>query len=57
MNCEFRFAIIGCGVISQTHQEQIAAIDGASLVAVSDINEESKKNGGKDRSRLVRRLS
>ncbi|GAA3333160.1 hypothetical protein GCM10020331_096140 [Ectobacillus funiculus] len=43
MNCEFRFAIIGCGVISQTHQEQIAAIDGASLVAVSDINEEKKQ--------------
>lgn len=43
MNCEFRFAIIGCGVISQTHQEQIAAIDGASLVAVSDTNEEKAR--------------
>jgi UDP-N-acetyl-2-amino-2-deoxyglucuronate dehydrogenase len=37
---EFRFAIIGCGVISERHVEQIAAIDGARLVAVVDIVEE-----------------
>lgn len=44
MNREFRFAIIGCGVISKTHQEQIAAINGARLVAVADIAEEKAKS-------------
>jgi predicted dehydrogenase len=44
MSDEFRFAIIGCGVISKTHQEQIARIEGARLVAVADVVEEKAKS-------------
>ncbi len=40
MNSTVNFAIIGCGVIGPTHARSIAEIEGARLVAVSDIVEE-----------------
>jgi UDP-N-acetyl-2-amino-2-deoxyglucuronate dehydrogenase len=44
MNTEFRFGIIGCGVISRTHADEIGKIKGASLVAVADVAEDCAKN-------------
>jgi UDP-N-acetyl-2-amino-2-deoxyglucuronate dehydrogenase len=43
MTIEFRFGIIGCGVISHTHAEEIKKIKGAKLVAVADVAEECAK--------------
>jgi UDP-N-acetyl-2-amino-2-deoxyglucuronate dehydrogenase len=44
MGDEIRFGLIGCGVISKTHAEQIDRIDGARLVAVADVEEEKARN-------------
>ena len=33
-----RVAVIGCGVVSVVHFEEIAAIDGAELVGVADLD-------------------
>ncbi|WP_377351656.1 Gfo/Idh/MocA family protein [Pontibacillus salicampi] len=43
MTKTYRFALIGCGVISRTHAEQISAIENAELVAVVDRNEAKMK--------------
>jgi len=37
---EIKFGVIGCGVIGKTHAAAIAAVEGARLVAVSDVSEE-----------------
>ncbi|WNB92637.1 Gfo/Idh/MocA family oxidoreductase [Bacillus sp. NEB1478] len=44
MTTEFRFGIIGCGVISHTHAEEISKIKGAKLVAVADVVEDCAKS-------------
>jgi UDP-N-acetyl-2-amino-2-deoxyglucuronate dehydrogenase len=41
---EFRFGIIGCGVISRTHADEIGKIKGATLVAVADVAEDCARN-------------
>lgn len=46
MTEEIRFAIIGVGVIGKQHQEQIAQIAGARLVAVADVVAERAKEFG-----------
>lgn len=46
MKNEFGIGIIGCGAISKAHREQVAAIEGANLVAVSDEIEERAKSVG-----------
>jgi UDP-N-acetyl-2-amino-2-deoxyglucuronate dehydrogenase len=46
MTTEFRFGIIGCGVISHTHAEEINNIKGAKLVAVADVVEDCAKSVG-----------
>lgn len=38
-----RFALIGCGVISTRHAEEIQAIEGAELVAVADVDANKAK--------------
>jgi UDP-N-acetyl-2-amino-2-deoxyglucuronate dehydrogenase len=43
MKKEFGFAIVGTGLISTTHFEQISAIEGAKVVAVYSRNEEKAK--------------
>ncbi|MCQ6264074.1 Gfo/Idh/MocA family oxidoreductase [Fictibacillus sp. WQ 8-8] len=43
MEKKIRFAIIGCGVISDTHQAQIQSIEGAELVAVADHDEQKAR--------------
>ena len=40
MQKKIRFGIIGCGVIASSHGDAINAVEGAELVAVSDIIEE-----------------
>src|SRR5438045_390429 len=37
MTNDFRFGIIGCGVIGATHAEAINSLPGAQLAAVADI--------------------
>lgn len=44
MNKEFGFAIVGTGLISTTHYEQISAIEGAKVVAVYSRSEEKAKS-------------
>jgi UDP-N-acetyl-2-amino-2-deoxyglucuronate dehydrogenase len=44
MTKEFRFGIIGCGVISRTHADEIGKIKGAKLVAVADVAEDCARN-------------
>ncbi|MEH7495832.1 Gfo/Idh/MocA family protein [Neobacillus niacini] len=44
MKKEFGFAIVGTGLISTTHYEQISAIEGAKVVAVYSRNEEKAKS-------------
>lgn len=43
-----RFAIIGCGKIAPKHVRAIQAVEGASLVAVCDINESKAKSFGEE---------
>jgi UDP-N-acetyl-2-amino-2-deoxyglucuronate dehydrogenase len=43
MKKEFGFAIVGTGLISTTHYEQISAIEGAKVIAVYSRNEEKAK--------------
>ena len=40
----FGFAIVGTGLISTTHYEQISAIEGAKVVAVYSRKEEKAKS-------------
>jgi UDP-N-acetyl-2-amino-2-deoxyglucuronate dehydrogenase len=44
MKKEFGFAIVGTGLISTTHYEQISAIEGAKLVAVYSRSEKKAKS-------------
>ena len=44
MKREFGFAIVGTGLISATHSEQISAIEGAKVVAVYSRKEEKAKS-------------
>ena len=44
MKREFGFAIVGTGLISTTHSEQISAIEGAKVVAVYSRKEEKAKS-------------
>lgn len=46
MNNEVGFAVIGCGAVSRVHIEQIHRIDGARLVAVSDLVEQTARRVG-----------
>ncbi|WP_257345914.1 Gfo/Idh/MocA family protein [Pseudalkalibacillus decolorationis] len=46
MGKEFRFGIVGCGVISGTHAEEIKKIENARLVAVADSQVENAKRFG-----------
>lgn len=43
MGKTYRFALIGCGVISETHAKEIEAIENATLVAVVDPDEEKAR--------------
>src|SRR5436305_14972239 len=44
MTRRFRFGIVGCGVIAQTHAEAIASLADAQLVAVADTTIEKAEN-------------
>jgi predicted dehydrogenase len=44
MSKDVGFGIIGCGMISNWHADAILAIDGASIIGVTDINEVSRHN-------------
>lgn len=39
---EIGFGIIGCGMISNWHAEAISKVQGAQLIAVTDVNEKSR---------------
>lgn len=43
MSRNIGFALIGCGVISTRHAEEIATIEGAELVAVADVDRDKAK--------------
>jgi UDP-N-acetyl-2-amino-2-deoxyglucuronate dehydrogenase len=44
MSKDVGFGIIGCGMISNWYADAILAIDGASIIGVTDVNEVSRHN-------------
>ena len=45
---EYRYAIVGCGMISEFHAAAIGDIDNAKIVAVADVVEEAAKKRGEE---------